>query len=586
MSTVVSTSIRRLSLLPVAPAAQGTRTISEIPPPIALAEPPRARRVAFFDLSPIVQERFESAIGGTFPPSPLLRSLRTRTASRPAWLASSAAACAAGVLVAARGFGALGGQGALQPAMVTLLYGVIAATIVYALARAFDVDATSRALPWPAGIYVFPTTLVDARTATLDVLPLLDLAAVETDLRARRVRLVFTSGRSFAFVLGEGEDVARAAAEIEDARARAKELATNADASACALADPLFESPEAPPVDVEARRAGSPSRSWTRRAGWLALAAGIVAGPAVHRVRDDASDGKAFRQAMARDDVGSWRAYLANGGAHRAEVEAVLLPRAEARVRREALLADLDRATAEGTLAALDAFVAAHPDDGLDVEIRDARHAVFTRALDRYRTHAPNDEAMAFVARVLAFAESHGPRIAVTIARDASPRLAEADAAVEGSNKFAGLVSHPSPWLDAADDAASRAAFVEGVRARFADVFPAEILDVVAADASTDPTAVATLVVRHHVDWSNDLVVAPGFPGVLVGARFVFDAAFVVPDGGSSRGLSTTIAESPDATSAPAVRDPSAPAPERAIYAAMTTRAFDAVRADVLHLLF
>src|SRR5439155_16283123 len=116
--------------------------------------------------------------------------------------------------------------------------------------RFFGVAVTARALPWPAGVYVFPTVLVDARTTTLDVLPLVDLDAIETDVRARRVRLVFTNGRAFAFAIGEGEDLARTLADLEDARARAKDLAANADASACALADPLFESPEAPPLDV------------------------------------------------------------------------------------------------------------------------------------------------------------------------------------------------------------------------------------------------------------------------------------------------------------------------------------------------
>jgi hypothetical protein len=578
MSVVVSNSIRRHSLLPVARIAT---PVSEIPPPIAITEPPRARRVAFFELSPLVQERFESAVRGTFPPSPLLKSLRAKPRPRAAWLALAAGACVAGVLVAARGFGALGG-GALQSPLVTVIYGSLAAAVVFAMARSIDARGDARTLPWPAGVYVFPTALVDARTATLDVLPLLDLAAVESEVRARRVRLVFTSGRTFAFELGEDEDVARAAAEVEEACGRAKDLAANGDASAVALADPLFESPEAPPVDGEARRANSPS--WTRRAGWLAIAAGVVAGPAVHHVRDAASDAKAFRQAAARDDVEGWRAYLAGGGAHRAEVEDALLPRAEARARRAALLHDLEEAAAQGTLAALDVFVAAHPDHGLDLELRDARHAVFARALDRYRAQAPNDEAVAFVTRLLAVAEAQGPWLCVVVAKDPSPTLKDADAAVEGSNKFAGLVSHPSPWLDGSDDASTRTALVAAVRARLAEVFPAEILDVVAAEEGADATKGPALVVRHHVDWSGDLVAAPGFPGVLVGARFVFGAAFVLPDGGPARSLSTTIAAQPIAT--PTARVEGAPAPEQGVYAAMTARAFDALRADVLALLF
>jgi hypothetical protein len=581
MSVVVSTSIRRHSLLPV---ARGSNAISEIPPPIAIADPPRARRVAFFDLSQLVQERFESAIGGTFPPSPLLKSLRAKPRPRFAWLASGVLACAAGVLVAARGFGALGG-GALQSPLVSVVYGALVAALVFAIAKAIDARGEGRALPWAAGVYVFPTALVDARTPTLDVLPLLDLATVEGDVRARRVRLVFTNRRSFAFDLEEGADVARVVAEVEEARTRAKDLAANGDASAVALADPLFESPEAPPIDAtdaNASRARAPS--WTRRAGWIAMAAGLIAGPLVHNARDAASDAEAFRHAQARDDVDGWRAYLASDGAHHAEVESTLLPHAEARARRAALLHDLDVASAQGTLAALDAFVSAHPDHQLDVELKDARHLVFTHALDRYKAIAKNDDAVAFVARLLAVAEARGPWLRVVVTKDPSPTLADADAAVDGSNKFAGLVSHPSPWLDPSDDDATRSTIFAAVRARFAEVFPAEILDVALTDSEADVANGPALIVHHHVDWSGDLVVAPGFPGILVGARFAFDAELVLPDGGAPRGLSTTIDEHPNAT--PTTRVDGAPPPEQAVYAAMTASAADAARADVIALLF
>src|SRR5207302_9465845 len=122
-----------------------------------------------------------------------------------------------------------------------------------------------------------------------------------------------------------------------------------------------------PPLDVAQRSAGVPM--WARRAGWLAVIAGVVGGPIVHRARNAASDATAFQQALARDDAESWRAYLAHAGARRAEVEASFLPRADARERRAALLRQLEHSAAEGTLAALAAFASAHPAHGPDAHL-------------------------------------------------------------------------------------------------------------------------------------------------------------------------------------------------------------------------
>jgi hypothetical protein len=241
--------------------------------------------------------------------------------------------------------------------------------------------------------------------------------------------------------------------------------------------------------------------------------------------------------------------------------------------RRAALVRELSEASSAGTLAALDAFVASHPDHHLDLELASARHDVFARALDRYRALAPDDASLAFVARLLAAAEAHGPRVDVVFRRDPSPTLAIADHAVEASNKYAGIVSHPSQWLDGSRDDDAEAELVATLHARFAEAFSPEILDVAAhASLAGEALTVPTIVVAHHVDGSGDVVTFAGFAGVLVAPRFAFDARFVLPDGGPDMDLSATLVVDPSVDATP--RIDGAPPPEDAIYAESIRRAF------------
>ncbi|MEO7093591.1 MAG: hypothetical protein ABI175_10095, partial [Polyangiales bacterium] len=278
------------------------------------------------------------------------------------------------------------------------------------------------------------------------------------------------------------------------------------------------------------------------------------------------------------------------GGSHRDEVQQVLLPRAERRDARAALLAELDRAAQVGTLAALRAFVAAHPDHGLTPELARATHAVYVAALERYRPLAPDAEALAFVTRLLLFSEDHGPTVLVRFVRAPSPSLLPADQAVERSAKFAGTASYPSRYVDDAHASAAETALLSSVRARLAAVFPAELvaLEVATPDDDARVERLPVLTIEHHVEWAGDTVTISAPPGVFVTPQLEIAARFVVPDDGMVGALTTLDATIPGVLpeTSDLARADGAPAPEDAIYRAMQEDAFTRFGATLLAQLF
>ncbi|MEO7092747.1 MAG: hypothetical protein ABI175_05820, partial [Polyangiales bacterium] len=334
-------SLRRISVVPV---SRDGRLISELPPPITVVPPQVARRVEFASLSRVVQDRFLSSLGGTFPPSPLVRSVSVAKPNAPVvWVLLAVTASALGVVLFRRGFGIVGHAMSLHSGAMAVVFAALVAVVVLASLRAVAMLAEARVLPWAAGIYLFPTTLVDARRATLEVLPLTDLTAIEPQPGA--LHLVFAGGRQFSFELQADDRPDELVVAIEAARAKSRELATDADPSGYyALVDPLHEPPQAEPSLAEPRLALRVP-GFARHALALAIVAGLLVGPLLRWKRNEASDAQMFAGVRAEDSVQAYRAYLAQGGSHRDEVQQVLLPRAEQRDARAALLADLDRAT-------------------------------------------------------------------------------------------------------------------------------------------------------------------------------------------------------------------------------------------------
>ena len=222
---------------------------------------------------------------------------------------------------------------------------------------------------------------------------------------------------------------------------------------------------------------------------------------------------------------------------------------------RKAMVGELEKAKQVGTLAALNEFAQRHPDHHLDIELRTARHAVYVAALESYKKSAPTKtESIAFVERLLKYAELKGPNVQVRFHRLQSKSIEKADAQVAKNKFFNGVVSLPSRYFDIAHDRPREAAIGAALVARFSQAFTPEILtfsigpSIDDPDAPLPPATLPTLFVEHSAEWTGGQATSANPRGVWVGIGFHFDASFVIPDDAKPRSFKTVVYHGPESS--------------------------------------
>ena len=524
--------------------------------------------VDFYKLTRPVQERFLGSVRGSGMPVPILE-VHIGPKEPYAWLGLSAFASLLLLVLYRVGYGSLDSPFAIQKTWTMAAYALVT-IIAFGIVRAFAVWRAVRVLPYSPGVYVFPIGVIDARRHKMRVYHLAELKAVDGPTAANQFVLAFTEGPSFIFPAPDRVKAEQALRSLNAARTQHLE-ATSARESirpkAIAAIDPLqdggFASPLVPKTPI-ARHIPLWARSWL-----VAPTVGFLLGHTLWTGRNIWSDERMFATAKAKNDVGSYRAYLmrgASGSRHRDDVESVLLPRAELHeaeragtvdaieayiqshrqskiqnevnaVRRAAMLAELERTKQSGTVSALADFEQHHPDHQLTPEIQAAKHAVYAAAFEAYRPTAnPKDPAaLAFVERLLGFAEKKGPRVEVRFQREIGKALEKADAAVGKNRMFMGVQSFPTRYFDL-PHAHARETFAGRLLVeRFAQAFPKDILDVTLGEPLLDPDAplpepaVPTLFLEHTADWSGGMTTSDVPRGVFVVVGVSFDVTFRIP---------------------------------------------------------
>lgn len=435
------------------PRADSTAPVAIVP-----SSPGARRRLVEFEQLPrLSQDRFVASTTGTFPPWPILTAHPRPTDARGGTLLALAALVSMAALLGV-GFGQVGSRAPLLPAWAPF----VAACLVFAMVSALLAALATRGaddLPFRAGVYVFPSELIDARGPRLEVYPLSELTRIDTS--AAEVQLRFRDGSEFTFAV-EGDDAAASAVDQILRAARALAEAEDVDALR-GLVDPLFAAEGQLPVDPGERLLLRRS-FWSQHRLQLALAAAALVGPTAVRARDLASDRLAYDRACRDGTHAGLTAYAASGGRFADEVRTLRLPLLELRTHkgaaeierwmaanpttaataearealRGALLGDLGRVT---TLAGVRALAAAHP--GLDPKALAAAEARLHRLAAMgggvAATHLLHDPGAC------------GTRLLVRIARGPAA-LAEVDHAVVRSLRFAGGASLPSRHLGAAPE--------------------------------------------------------------------------------------------------------------------------------------
>lgn len=577
------------------------------------------KAVDFYKLPRSIQDRFVGSVMSGFPPAPLLATKAAKP-TKVAWLALTGGSFVALVVVTRIGYGALDSSLALHSWKALLLYALLIFGIAFGLVQAFAQVVRERALPYGAGVYLFPACLIDARSDQFKVFWTQDLNGV--DVQGGSVRVAFAGGATFMFPVADAAQAASIVADVQAARDRAMHAKATEDPKELVAVDPLhnprFSSPVGPRDPYEMRLP-----PWRKLGPVVAVAVAAIVAPTLWALRNNGSDKTMYARATQANDAESYRAYLERGAKFKDEVAGTLLPRAELRDAertgsvdallkykadhpgskiatevgvsiRAAMLSELEKAKAAGTLAALDEFAKHYPEHGVEPELREAIHAVYMRELDAYKKRAPGKDknVVAFVERLFAWSEKHGPKVEVRFRRKKSESLGRANQYVAKTPSFMGEVSYPSLKFDEKRSTKREIVLGKLLSTKLDAGLSPELFDVTAGaqvpfDAETLPDVkVPTLFISHAAEWSGHSYVSTRPRGSYVGITFPFEAVFVIPGDPKPMKLKAEILKQAalgqlkdDETIMPG------PAEEK-VYEAMATDAFESFGNKFLVLLF
>ncbi len=562
------------------------------------------RSVDFFQLSRAAQDHFLDATTGAQPPAPVLVRRGGPTGHRIGWLVALVGVIGA-IAFFQRGFGDISSGAVVQGVALIAVWVILISLVVGGVLHALAGEREIAALPWKAGVYAFPSTLIDARTHVLSIHDIDDLERIEGS--GGSVTLVFKGG-SYSFATdAAGADAARAA--IEEARTQGPPSNDKLRAARDPLSEPRIASPLAP-TDRRTRS----TAAWVRMRFVLAAVVALVVGPAIFYVRNAASDDRAFATVKAKDDVAQYKAYLARGVRHRDEVSNKLLPRAELTVAqkvgtvdailayqkahpgsaiqkevdaslRTAMLAELETAKKAGTLAALNDFESKRPEHGLGPELKEARHTVYQAALAAFKTQANDKDptVVAFFERLLAYAEAHNdPKVEIRFRQVPAKELGHADKYVTKQPLFNGETSYASRYFEHSKLVANEQELFKAIADKLSASFPKEVLSFSIGapipEGDTLPPATApTLFIVYRADWTGTAYPSRAPRGIFVGMNYFFDSTFALPADQKPLKLHQVFGKSvPLNVLKEFTKAPPAPGdPEKAAYEAMTREAFD-----------
>lgn len=522
--------------------------------------PPRT--IDFYRCLRPVQDRFVAATRLTAPPAPLLfrRAPRTR-----AWalLAASGVLVIVATVVLVAGWGDIASPLALHRGRMLAVDAVLFSAAAYCFVHTTVILRALEALPYQAGIYLFPASVVDASGPVLRVWPVAESESLER-LPEPALALRMRDGSRIIVPAARADEVERAEAALTAMRPELVRALAEDDADMLAELDPLYQTRISSPISsTEGMKPFSPM--W-RRFDWvLAVLIGVALGWGLGSVRNASSDERMYRTVVGAASIPMYHQYLDRGGRHSQEVRDVLLARAELyeaqrqgssidalqefvrthpssqigpevdAAMRRALLAEFDKAKAGGTVTALDEFVRKYPTGHLDPELNAARHVIYAQALAAWKKNAHADAAItAFIERLLASAEKVGPACEVRFRYRPAKSLDDADKRIAKHAYYPGPVALPSHYLtvDAMRPREQRVA--QAIADGFAADFPADVLAVRAGEplAPDAPTPGApTFVVDYTGEWSTTTTASEKPRTIFAGIRFDFDPRFFALEG-------------------------------------------------------
>lgn len=526
------------------------------------------QKLDFFKLPREKQERFLASTRGSAPPAPIVQLRGDGGKARNGAVIAGVSALLLLVLFVL-GYGALGGKLAVQGPAWLPAYLLLAFLVPYGLLRVLGSRSERRTLPYRPGVYVFPMCLVDARTKDLRVVPMSDLARVDKASEGGALRLAFKSDGTYAFPAGDKHDAAQLNYQVDLAQQQVKHALEHQDDGELTTLDPFYEPRKSWTSPIGPKQALVDRSPAFKRFDWaFALGAAVLLAPSLWLIRNGLSDDAMLRKATAANTPESYRAYLAVGKKHADDVSGVLLPRAEladakakgtveaiqefiashpgsaidaeaSAALHDALVVELDKAAKQQSLAALEGFARKYPDSHLEADIARDRHALYDKALARFRARAAGNSPalLDFAKHLCAYLEAHGTTITVALQREVSPALSQADKLIgrAPTNRAFGPHQVSQYFDDNPQQAADAAAVEKAIAASFGDIFAPDLATFAVVPSVDDTSAAALaakgplLLIHYRFGWLGVAYGSPSLKRAFAGIHASGEALFSVP---------------------------------------------------------
>ena len=488
------------------------------------------RKIHFNNVSPDARKRFCDALKGGPGPRVLLHSKIPLGSAILGWTVLS--------IIGVVGLLALwkmdfGGYAYLQSPPWLVGYGVGFLSVLWGLFGLVRRFAIKGALPYAPGKYLFPGSMIDARSAILTVAPITSLVSLRgvhhhTNgvYSTTAIHLTFAGGSSHVFNLRGKAAAEQLLAEIESYQRVLLDPMSAGDPAIAVSMDPLWGETgeetvgaldERPPATMADGLVAKSVPAVFARPGMVALIAAALLSYPTWLVRNDMSDDEAFERAEMYDTFYGYQEYLWVEGKHSDEVRDELMPRAQFR-----------EASADGSVTQLRQFLIDYPDHEYSEDAREAVHELFEGVYEDFlRQSTAGPETTAFVEALLEWLEHNDtPEVFVRFQPPSTDLLETVDLLLQAEETN---VAPVAPHFGTGVNAARETTIVERLQTGFSQVFPNDVLRLAKGGMPGAGADEPTIDVSYIVGPSGMVYELERSTRVFAGIFVTFDVTMRVP---------------------------------------------------------
>jgi len=387
--------------------------------------------------------------------------------------------------------------------------------------------------PFQPGRYLFATDFVDARTATLRIVPtrlLSDFKGthMHTNNSYTHTQLTFTFGSTIEQFTVRGQDAAQAATTgFWDSQKTLTAAAQAKDWAAIEKLDPFYECRSRNVWEGGTPADGGPSMKelpkWFRLRFAVAAVAALVLAPLIALGRNVVSDEMMFSKAKQYDTESSWGDYLDRGWRHKPEAT-LAQP-----------IAAFREAKKDATVSKMRRVLKTYPGSSIEADARAALHGLYMKTFADFQGKASTADPrmLPFMRRLIDYLEKNDTAtVRVVFTAPSTGTLAQADSFFQREYSRGGKIVEPiSPHFEAKSSAPRELSIVSRLNSAFAAIFPTDILRLEYAAPGSTPTGKEPLVsIAYVVGPSGKAYVSDDEQRVFVGIDVSFGMRMRIPN--------------------------------------------------------